>query len=141
MSRNSDKLSWCLRGIRSFQIVSNLWLIQNTVMLSIMPSIRHKGQHCGIPNPTGGITVAIIAGAISHLCVYFLPASALQGVLRSVTYTSLESCFMSVSPVPGALAGDFSNLSSRKLNTSVNRTLARVHYFRLAATCTSNQQH
>jgi hypothetical protein len=53
-----------------------MWLIQNGVMLSIMPGMSNKGQLCGGAIPTDGSAFALSVGAISHRHVAFLPANS-----------------------------------------------------------------
>jgi hypothetical protein len=45
-------------------------------MLSIMPGIRHKGQHYGGANPPDSLAVALTIGAILHPHVYFMLANS-----------------------------------------------------------------
>jgi hypothetical protein len=76
MLHNLDKQLLSRGECRSFQIVSNIWLIQNGVMLSIMPAMRQNGQLCGGTIPAGRLALALSVGAISHRHVDFLPTNS-----------------------------------------------------------------
>ena len=73
MSHNLDKPLPFRRGSCSFQIVSNMWLIQDGVMLSIMPGVRHEGQLRGGAIPTVGLFRVLANASFLHLSVEFLP--------------------------------------------------------------------
>ena len=109
MSRSLGQKLPCCRGSCSFQIVSNMWLIQNGVMLSIMPGIRHKGQLYGRAIPTDQTWLcALLLVQFRISDVDFLPVELRHRRPRSMSYTSLESCLAYVVPAPGQMAGDFS---------------------------------
>jgi hypothetical protein len=78
-----------------------MWLIQNGVVLSIMPGVRRKGQHRGGVNLVDDLAFAIPDGAIWHPICRLFARELHQCRPRNMSYTSLESCFARVTPAPG----------------------------------------
>ena len=76
MSCSFDRELPYWEGSCSFQIVSIMWLIQDGVMLSIMPGIRHKGQLCSGAIPTDCLALGLTVGVILHPDVHFLLANS-----------------------------------------------------------------